>query len=142
MSFVAPQLNTRTRTLPVKAVVANPEGRLRPGMFGKVELVLSENETAMFVPESAVMQKGTTTQVIVRNAGYRAEFREVQVGVRQGGRMQIVEGVSPEDLVVAEGTIKVFYPGMLLNFTEDSNRYGLEASMAPMPEPAPEAEGE
>jgi len=42
-------------------------------------------------------------------------------------------------LVVAEGTIKVFYPGMLLNFTEDSKRYGLEASMAPMPEPPPEA---
>jgi hypothetical protein len=56
--------------------------------------------------------------------------------------MQIVEGISSDDLVVAEGTIKVFYPGMLLNFTEDSNRYGLEASMAPMPEPPPEAASE
>lgn len=137
--YLAPRLRTSTRTLPVKAVVPNSNGKLRPGMFGNVELVLNELADAMFVPESAVMQQGTNTQVIVRNQGFRAEFRDVKVGVRQGGRMQIVEGLSPDDLVVAEGTIKVFYPGMLLNFTEDSKRYGLEASMAPMPEPPPEA---
>jgi membrane fusion protein (multidrug efflux system) len=140
--YLAPRLRTSTRTLPVKAAVENTDGRLRPGMFGKVELVLSEQEEAMFVPESAVLQKGTTNQVIVRNPEtYRAEFRDVEVGVRQGGRMQIVRGLEPDDLVVAEGTIKVFYPGMLLNFTEDSRRYGLEPSMAPMPEQSSGEEG-
>lgn len=134
LTYLAPRLRATTRTLPVKAEVPNPDGLLRPGMFGKIELVLSENEDAMFVPESAVLQKGTQNQVIVRNEAFRAEFRDVEVGVRQGGRMQIRSGLEPDDLVVAEGTIKVFFPGMLLNFTEDSNRYGLEASMAPMPE--------
>lgn len=135
LTYLDPRLTVSTRTLPVKAEVPNPDGKLRPGMFGKVELVLREKEKAMFVPESAVMQQGRSNQVIVRNPEtYRAEFKTVDVGVRQGGRMQIVEGLDPDDLVVAEGTIKVFYPGMLLNFTADSNRYGLEASMAPMPE--------
>jgi len=142
VTYLAPQLNIRTRTLPVKALVPNPEGKLRPGMFGNVELVLDEKAEALFVPESAVMQKGSTNQVVVRNDNFRSEFRDVTVGVRQGGRMQIVEGLEADELVVAEGTIKVFGPGMLLNFTEDSKRYGLEASMAPTPEPAPEAEGE
>lgn len=146
LNYLAPRLNPRTRTLPVKAEVPNPDAKLRPGMFGNVELVLREKADAMFVPESAVLQQGTGNQVIVRNDQYRSEFREVTVGVRQGGRMQIVEGLTPVDQVVAEGAIKVFRPGALLNFTEDSERYGLKASMAPTPEPAPEsaaqAEGE
>jgi membrane fusion protein (multidrug efflux system) len=145
VSYLAPRLQTNTRTLPVKAEVSNPDRKLRPGMFGNVELVLKELAEAMFVPESAVMQQGTGTQVIVRNPGFRSEFRNVKVGARQGGRMQIIEGLQPDELVVAEGTIKVFRPGMLLNFTEDSTRYGLEASMAPVPEasaPDAAAEGE
>jgi membrane fusion protein (multidrug efflux system) len=135
--YLAPRLRTTTRTLPVKASVPNPDGKLRPGMFGKVELVLSEIPDALFVPESAVMQQGSGNMIVVRNPEtYRSEFRPVEVGVRQGGRMQIVSGLSPGDQVVAEGTIKMFYPGMLLNFTEDSRNYGLEPSMAPTPVPA------
>lgn len=141
--YLAPRLRTTTRTLPVKAAVPNPEGKLRPGMFGNVELVLREIPEAMFVPESAVMQQGAQNMVVVRNPeSYRSEFRPVQVGVRQGGRMQILSGIAPGELVVAEGVIKMFFSGMLLNFTEDSRRYGLEPSMAPMPEAPPEAAGE
>jgi len=143
LTYLDPRLTISTRTLPVKAEVPNPDGKLRPGMFGKVELVLREEENAMFVPESAVLQQAESNVVIVRNPEtYRAEFKPVKIGVRQGGRMQIVEGIEPDDLVVAEGTIKVFFPGMLLNFTEDSERYGLEASMAPMPEAPSEEEEE
>jgi len=142
VSFLAPALRTTTRTLPVKANVPNPDGKLRPGMFGNVELVLRELPDAMFVPESAVMQQGTQNMVVVRNPeSFRSEFRPVRVGARQGGRMQIVDGLKPDELVVAEGTIKMFFPGMLLNFTEDSKKYGIEPSMAPMPEPPPEESG-
>lgn len=144
VTYLAPRLSRTTRTLPVKASVPNPDGKLRPGMFGKVELILEEIPDALFVPESAVMQQGTGNMVVVRNPdSFRSEFRPVEVGVRQGGRMQIVSGLTSGEQVVAEGTIKMFYPGMLLSFTEDSRRYGLEPSMAPMPEPVPEQqEGE
>ena len=54
--------------------------------------------------------------------------------------MQIVSGLKPDELVVAEGTIKMFMPGMKLNFTEDSRNYGIEPSMAPMPDPAAQPE--
>jgi membrane fusion protein, multidrug efflux system len=140
--YLAPRLRTATRTLPVKALVPNEQGLLRPGMFGNVSLVLNENAQALFVPESAVQQQGGGTSVIVRNAQYRSEFRPVQIGVRQGGRIQILDGLAAEELVVAEGSMKVFFPGMLLNFTEDSRRYGLEPSMAPMPEAPAAPEGE
>lgn len=142
VSYLSPQLNRATRTLGVKATVPNPEGRLKPGMFGRVNLVLDEIPDAMFVPESAVRQRGADTVVFVRNEKGRAEPRDVTVGLRQGGRMQIEEGLSPEDIVVAEGLIKIG-PGMLLNFSEDSRRYGIEPSKAPTPapetEPAPES---
>lgn len=140
VTFLSPRLRSATRTLPVKATVPNAESLLRPGMFGNVSLVLNEKASALFVPESSVQQQGGSNSVIVRNAQYRAEFRTVTVGVREAGRIQIVEGLNADDLVVAEGAMKVFMPGMLLNFTEDSRRFGLEPSMAPIPEAPLEGE--
>lgn len=141
VDFLAPRLRSSTRTLLVKASVPNPDNRLKPGMFGNVELVLNEIPDAMFVPESAVMQQGSSNTVLVRNAAGRAEMRPVVVGVRQGGRMHIESGLQPGDYVVAEGTVKTF-PGMKVNFTEDSKAYGLDPSKVPTPVPPPEQDGE
>jgi membrane fusion protein (multidrug efflux system) len=142
VDFLAPRLRETTRTLLVKASVPNPDGKLKPGMFGNVKLILNEIPDALFVPESAVMQRGSSTMVMIRNAAGRSEMRPVKVGIRQGGRMHIESGLAPSDYVVAEGLIKTF-PGMLLNFVEDSKRYGLDPSTVPTPVPPPkEAEAE
>lgn len=134
--YLAPELRRTTRTLPVKAEVSNGDGRLKPGMFGNVGLVVREIKDAMFVPESAVQQRGTSTMVMVRDAYGRAEMRTVTVGERQGGRMQIVEGLTPDDVVVAEGLIKT-QPGQMLQFTGDSENYGLKPETLPTPVPTP-----
>jgi hypothetical protein len=64
----------------------------------------------------------------------------VKLGQRKDGQAQIVEGLSAADLVVAEGLIKTM-PGMLLNFTENSRRFGLEPSAPPVPASQPQPEG-
>jgi membrane fusion protein (multidrug efflux system) len=140
VSYIDPILRENTRTVMVKARVANPEGRLRPGMFARVELVLEQIPEALFVPESALMQRGEKTLVMIRNAQGRSEEREVKLGQRKDGQAQIVEGLSAADLVVAEGLIKTM-PGMLLNFTENSRRFGLEPSAPPVPASQPQPEG-
>ena len=141
VTFLAPRLRESTRTLPVKATVPNPDGRLKPAMFGDVALVLREIPDAMSIPEAAVMHQGDQTTVVVQNAEGRAEFRPVQVEARQAGRMVIREGIDPEDKVVVEGWMKV-RPNTLLNFTEDSRRYGLEPSSSSQARPEREAAAE
>lgn len=124
VSFVAPEVREATRTVTVRASMENPEGRLRPGMFVEVGLVIAERENSRVVPEAAVMQRGRETMVMRANGEGRAEIVPVQVGVRFDGKMEIVEGLAAEDRVVVEGLIKA-QPGMLLNFVAESERFGL-----------------
>ncbi|MCC5850339.1 MAG: efflux RND transporter periplasmic adaptor subunit [Verrucomicrobia bacterium] len=131
--FVSPEVRASSRTVAVRARVENPEGRLRPGMFGRVGLVLEERPEALVVPETAVMQQGRETVVLARNEEGRAERRVVRTGIRLGGRVEIREGLSEGDVVVVEGQMKA-RPGMLLNFTERSARYDLDLEEVAPPE--------
>lgn len=124
LSFISPELRIATRTVPVRATVPNSSGLLRPGMFVRVHLVLEERPRARVVPEAAVMQRGTQTVVLRQNEAGRAEERVVQVGVRFDGQMEIREGLTENDIVVVEGLMKA-RPGMLLNFSPESARFGL-----------------
>src|SRR5690606_17614847 len=63
--FIAPQVDPRSRTVEVKAQVPNEEGRLRPGMFGKLQLVFTIREEALTIPEAAVSFMGDATSVVV-----------------------------------------------------------------------------
>jgi RND family efflux transporter MFP subunit len=56
VSFIAPQVDTETRTFQVKAAMGNPNGRLSPGMFARVELVTGVRENAVTVPWESVVQ--------------------------------------------------------------------------------------
>lgn len=124
VTFVGPELRTSTRTVPVRALVENEDGRLRPGMFVRVNLVLDERPDALVIPEAAVMQRGTGTFVLRQDGDGRAEEKEVRVGLRFDGMMEIREGLSEEDIVVVEGLMKT-RPGMRLNFSPESRRFGL-----------------
>ena len=56
--FIDPQVNLATRTVLVKATQANEDGRLRPGMFGNLDLILVAKDAAVTVPESAILRNG------------------------------------------------------------------------------------
>ncbi len=99
------QLGTRvselSRTLPVRALIDNPEGHLRPGQFMSVALTLRERE-ALVIPEQALITRGDTKYVFVVNDG-AARRMEVSIGSRQPGRVEIVDGVSADARVVITG---------------------------------------
>ncbi len=124
VTFVAPEIRMTTRTVPARATVANENTKLRPGMFVRVNLVLDDRPEALVVPEAAVMQRGTDTVVLRQDEEGRAEERTVRVGLRFDGLMEIREGLSKDDIVVVEGLMKA-RPGMLLNFSPESERFGL-----------------
>jgi Cu(I)/Ag(I) efflux system membrane fusion protein len=106
VGFVYPTLSEGTRTLRVRVVLDNPEGTLRPGMWATVRL---EGEAAerLVVPESAVLQAGERAFVFLDLGGGRFRPREVEVGMRSGGDVEIAGGLEAGERVVTSGTFLV-----------------------------------
>ncbi|WP_339799377.1 efflux RND transporter periplasmic adaptor subunit [uncultured Marinobacter sp.] len=99
------QLGTRvselSRTLPVRALISNPDGRLRSGQFMSVRLTLRERE-ALVVPEQAILNQGDRKYLFVVDDGV-ARRLEIQTGSREPGKVEIVDGLSANDRVVVTG---------------------------------------
>lgn len=94
-----------SRTVTVRALIPNPQGLLRPGMFLTVNL-LRENIIALMIPEQAIMPEQSRQFVLVVDGNEIVEKREVQVGRRRPGYVEVLRGLSAGDLVIAEGTQK------------------------------------
>ena len=94
-----------TRTITVRASIPNAERRLRPGMFMEVTL-LGEPRPAIVIPEQAIVPIGERHYVFRLEEG-RTYRREVELGTRRPGSVEILTGIAQGDIVVVEGTQKV-----------------------------------
>jgi len=104
--FVSPQLRENTRDLLIKARVENPDGLLRPGGFAKVELIVAVREQTLVVPEEALVPTRTGYIVfVVRDQ--QARRREVAIGLRRPGIVEIRRGLEPGETVIRSGHISV-----------------------------------
>jgi len=114
--FISPQLDSGTRTALVKARVANTEGRLKGGMFAKLDLAVRLRESALVVPEPAILSSGDTNMVFVVGPQTNAVLRPVTLGLRLAGKAEVVSGLEPGEWVVVEGVKKIF-PGAPLRLS-------------------------
>lgn len=96
-------LDTSNRSLRVEIDLDNKDGKLRPGMYATAEVVLEENADALTIPTTAVMREGDADYVHCVEAGKVAR-RPVRLGMKTGGRVEVVEGVSSTDSVVLANT--------------------------------------
>lgn len=103
VDYLYPELTPSTRSLKVRVVVKNPHSRLRPGMFAAVHLHGTTLEKVLTVPTEAVIQTGTRSLVIVAEDGTHFRPTVVSVGAEQGGRSEILEGLTVGQNVVASG---------------------------------------
>jgi membrane fusion protein (multidrug efflux system) len=100
---VSPIIDPRTRTLRVKARVDNKEGRLRPGLFARADLGVSEREAVVMVPEDAILVRSDGTVLFLLSGENEVRRLTVETGVRVDGLVEITSGVGPEDVVVVRG---------------------------------------
>lgn len=112
ISFIDPVLNTKSRTVPVRATLNNKEDLLKPGMFvsGKLDVSkLSNNETILTVPASAILWTGNRSLVYVKTDPNAPvfEMREVTLGNKNGEMYIITDGLKNGDEVVTNGTFTV-----------------------------------
>jgi Cu(I)/Ag(I) efflux system membrane fusion protein len=126
VEYVYPSLDSATRTLPIRVSFPNPNGRLKPGMFGTVELGIG-NAEGLTIAAEAVIDTGDRRYVFVEIGRGRFEPRIVSVGARTGDRIQILSGVAEGEHVAASG-----------NFFLDSESR-LRASIATAPAMASDA---
>lgn len=124
IEYVYPTLDARTRTLPVRIAFNNPGGKLKPGLFGRVEVGLPETE-GLTLPAEAVIDTGEHRYVFVEVKAGRFEPRAVVVGMRAGERVQVLSGLSEGERIAASG-----------NFFIDSESR-LRASVASAPQATP-----
>jgi len=94
-----------SRTITVRSIIPNPEGRLRAGMFLTVTL-LKQDTVGLMIPEQALMPQRSTQSVLVVGENNVAELRTVQTGRRRPGEVEILEGLSEGERVIIEGTQK------------------------------------
>jgi membrane fusion protein (multidrug efflux system) len=109
--FISLALDQDSRRLALKAWVPNTEGRLRPGMFARVELEVERTEQAVVIPESAIANDATGAYVWRVNSESIAERAAVELGTRRDGQVVIVSGLASGDTIVKSGTHKVYEGG-------------------------------
>jgi membrane fusion protein (multidrug efflux system) len=102
LKTIYPSLEERTRSLQVEAVVANADGRLKPGLFCRVTLYTGQARGTVIVPITALLYDNSTTKLFVIE-GERAKERKVRTGRKYGEFMEIVEGAKDKEIVVTVG---------------------------------------
>lgn len=114
---IEPGIDEGTRTILVRARVANADFKLRPGMFARVQLQLGTREKAVWIPEQAIVPKGRDSFVF-RVANGKADMVRVQIGIRRPGEVEVTSGIAGGELVVTDGTLRLF-PGAAVMLMQD-----------------------
>jgi Cu(I)/Ag(I) efflux system membrane fusion protein len=104
--LVRPAIDPQTRTVGVRVELEHAPADLLPGLLATVTLAADRGER-LTVPENAVLYAGERRVVFVDRGEGRLEPRDVTVGLRSGGRVEIVSGLEENDVVVSSGVFLV-----------------------------------
>ncbi|MBZ5552707.1 MAG: efflux RND transporter periplasmic adaptor subunit [Acidobacteriia bacterium] len=104
VTVVSPAVDPNSTTVEIWIQVPNTGHRLKPGETVQVSMVAQEIPKAVVVPASSILttEDGTTSVMVARNDD-RAHVQKVTVGIRQGGEVQITQGLKPGERVITTG---------------------------------------
>ena len=106
VSSIDSRVDQITRAAEIRADIPNSDGAVKPGMFMAYKLVLSKRDSALLVPEEALLAEGARQYVFVVADG-RSLKREVKIGDRNAGEVEVLSGVKAGDNVVIGGIQKI-----------------------------------
>ena len=104
---IDPQIDLAGRNVLLRAVVPNPDFKLRPGLFARLDLEVDQHDEALIVPEQALWPQGDQ-QFVYKVEDGQAKLVEVETGLRRAGQVEIVSGLAPGDEVVTAGQLKLY----------------------------------
>jgi membrane fusion protein (multidrug efflux system) len=138
---IDPLVDANGRSVGIRACIDNRHLQLRPGMFARITAVFGERDSARVIPEEAIVPQAGKQFVIRLVDGPDQDTRiaqrvEVKVGIRRPGRVEILEGLQPGDLVVTAGQQRVQKDGMPVRIVDLSRPAGAPASNVAAAAPA------
>jgi len=107
VTFVYPTVEPETRTARIRIELPNEDGLLKPDLYGTVEIEAGESVAAVAIPESAVLDSGTRQAVLIDLGGGAFEPREVELGSRGDGYVEVVKGLAAGQRVVVNGNFLI-----------------------------------
>lgn len=103
---VESKVDPSTRTLKARATIPNPESRLIPGSFCKVEITLEQFPNAIVIPASALVPQLEGQRVFVVENG-QARSVPVETGIRTDREIQITQGLKADDTLILTGLLQL-----------------------------------
>ena len=107
IAVVYPQVNRETRTARVRVELSNPDSALLPDMYVDASIATGDPDPVLTVPESAVLDTGSHQAVFVEKGEGRFEPRDVKLGYRGGGYVEVREGVAEGEPVVVSANFLI-----------------------------------
>ncbi|MBM3559141.1 MAG: efflux RND transporter periplasmic adaptor subunit, partial [Alphaproteobacteria bacterium] len=106
MEAISPRVDQAGRSIAVRARVPNGNGKLKPGLFARLALIVAERDEAIVVPEQAIFARGANL-FVYRVIDGKAVSTKVDVGLRVFGRAEIVGGLARDEVIVTAGHDKI-----------------------------------
>lgn len=103
VDYIYPDLSPVTRTVPVRTIFDNVDGKLKPGMYMTVEIEGPERPATAIIPRPALIRTGRQERVILALGEGRFQPAAVTSGIEADGKVEILSGLSPDDIVVVSG---------------------------------------
>jgi len=103
---IDPRVDDEGRSVAIRARIPNADASLRPGLFARVRLVVARRTDAIVVPEQAIVPRGDD-QFVFRVVDGKASLTKVRLGQRRAAEVEVVEGLSPGDVIVTAGQVKI-----------------------------------
>jgi cobalt-zinc-cadmium efflux system membrane fusion protein len=103
--FIAPSVDPNTHRIAVRAEVPNPDGALKPGMFGSFRIYTGTPSAKVAVPEQAVIYEGDTARVWITGPDKTLALRYIRAGKTVDGMVEALSGLQPGDHVVTQGSV-------------------------------------
>ena len=103
VSAILPEVNLATRTLKARIELANPAGKLVPGMFASISFITPGRQNVLLVPTEAVIQTGTRNVVMVAQGEGKFVPVDVRIAGETNGQTEIIKGLEAGQKVVVSG---------------------------------------
>ena len=114
VTYVAAVVDPVTHRLPVRAVIENLDGALKPEMFANFRILTSDSSDAPAVPESAVVYEGDLAHVWILSGDGLLAYRSIRTGRSNDGLVEVLDGLKPGERIVTKGGLfidQVAVPG-------------------------------